>query len=244
MDKNRLEKLTAYSEDKTNHVIIGEKEKEQFEKLCSFLIEKNQDINLTAITDPAEIETKHFIDSLTAVDIIKKYSDGERFSLIDIGCGAGFPGLPLKIMFPDADFVLVDSVAKKTGFIDEVIYKLGLSRIVTETERAEQLARTQYRGSFDFCTARAVSNISTLLEYCLPFLKIGGHCVLYKSGEYEQEMESATNALEVLGGTIDEIKEFKLPYTNADRSLIVIKKIIETPEKYPRRTGKPEKNPL
>lgn len=244
MEQYEFQKLKAYTENKENHVTLNRKQMEQFSALCSLLIEGNKKVNLTAITKPEEIEVKHFIDSLTAVNIIKRHSDGGRFSLIDIGCGAGFPGLPLKIAFPDADFVLVDSVAKKTDFVKEAVQQLSLEKITVEKERAEYLARTQYRESFDFCTARAVAEMSVLLEYCLPFVKVGGYCVFYKSGEYQNELEAAGGALGILGGELREVEEFTLPYSTARRSLIAVKKLAETPDKYPRKAGRPEKSPL
>lgn len=244
MSNRKFEKLKAYSDNKENHVVLSSADMEKFEIFSDMLLEKNKNVNLTAIENQSDIEIKHFIDSLTATDLIKDRSDGERFSLIDIGCGAGFPGIPLKIVFPEADFVLVDSVSKKTAFVEEAVKKLKLDKIVVENERAEVLAKTQYRESFDFCTARAVSNIAVLLEYMLPFLKIGGYCILYKSGRYADELEAAKNALDVLGGEIDTIDEFILPYSTAERSLIVIKKVGKTPDKYPRKAGKPEKSPL
>jgi len=244
MEMYKLEKLRAFAADKKSHVRLDETQLKQFELLCSLLIEANKTTNLTAITDPEEIEVKHFIDSLMAVNLIKRHSDGEHFSLIDIGCGAGFPGLPLKILFPQAEFVLVDSITKKTDFVKYAIKELHLEKIVVETDRAEFLARTQYRESFAFCTARAVADIPVLLEYCMPFLKIEGYCIFYKSGEYQDELASAANAMNVLGGEQREIEEFTLPYSTASRSLIAVKKLVETPGKYPRKAGKPSKNPL
>ncbi len=239
-----FEKLISYAQKKEKHANLDADKLEKFKKLCSLLTEQNRKKNLTAITEPEEIEVKHFIDSLEAIDLIKKYTDGRTFSLIDIGCGAGFPGLPLKIYFEDAEFVLVDSVAKKIEFVNEAIEELGLKNIATETERAEYLGHTQYREHFDICTSRAVAQMPVLLEYCLPFLTTGGHCLFYKSGTYENELDSARKALEVLGGEVKEVLEFNLPLDNAARSLIVIEKTKATPEKYPRRPGKASKSPI
>jgi len=239
-----FDKLAAFAKNKEHHANIDLDKFEKFKKFYDLLVEKNSETNLTNIVLLEEVETKHFIDSLVSIDLIKKYTDGINFSLIDIGCGAGFPGIPLKIYFDKAEFVLVDSIAKKIEFVNESIEVLELQNITTETERAEFLARTQYREHFDICTARAVASAPVLLEYCLPFLSLGGHCILYKSGSYEEEMDSAALALDILGGQVKEILEFTLPFTNAQRSLIVIEKIKATPDKYPRRPGKASKSPI
>lgn len=236
-------RLKAYSEDNKNHVSLTEEQLNQFEVFSDLLLETNKITNLTAIRTPDEVELKHFIDSLLGVEVIKKYSDGP-FSLIDIGCGPGFPGLPLKLVFPKSEFVLVDSIAKKTNFVQKVIDELDLKQIQVENDRAEFLARTQYREKFDFCTARAVADLAVLLEYCLPFVKLGGYCVLYKSGEYQNELDGAQKAMETLGGALEEVVEMALPFSDASRSMIVIKKVSETPDKYPRKAGKPEKSPI
>lgn len=244
MEKYDFRRLREFAENTENHVKIGQKEAEQFEMLYSLLVEQNQIHNLTSIVDPREVETKHFIDSLMAASDIKKRCPKEEFSLIDIGCGAGFPGLPLKIVFPEAEFVLVDSVGKKVDFVNKTAEGLGLQDIVAMAERAEVLARTEYREKFDFCTARAVANLPVLIEYCLPFVKVGGYAILFKSGDYQEELVLAQNAIKMLGGGESEVREFTLPYTLLKRSLIIIKKESPTPEKYPRRIGKAAKSPL
>ena len=244
MNNYNFKRLQEFASNPDNCVQMGEDEQKKFELLCSLLLEKNKMYNLTSITDPKEVETKHFIDSLMAVPDIKKLSSGTSFSLIDIGCGAGFPGLPLKIVFPEAEFVMVDSVGKKVEFVSETAKALGLEKLSAESERAEVLARTKYRENFDFVTARAVANLPVLLEYCLPFLKVGGHAILFKSGEYQEELLLAQKAIETLGGGETQVREFELPYTMAKRSLIIIKKERPTPEKYPRRVGKASKSPL
>ena len=243
MDYN-FEKLRVFSENNLNHAYLSDNQIDQFKELCSLLIEKNKVVNLTAITEPAEIERKHFIDSLMGVNIIKKYANSEEISLIDIGCGAGFPGIPLKIAMPDALFVLTDSISKKIDFVKEVIEVLNLTKISAEAERAEFLARTEYREVFDFAVSRAVAEMPVLLEYCLPFVKVGGHCILYKSSEYQEELSRAEKAIEILGGKVEEVNEFTLPFSTDKRSLIIIKKIKETPAKYPRRVGKAAKSPI
>lgn len=237
-------RLREFADNPENCVQIGQKETEQFEMLCSMLIETNKTHNLTSIVDPKEVETKHFIDSLMAASDIKKRCASDEFSLIDVGCGAGFPGLPLKIVFPEAEFVMIDSVGKKIDFVNAAAKELGLQNIIAMAERAEVLARTEYREKFDFCTARAVANLPVLIEYCLPFVKVGGYAILFKSGEYQEELVLAQNAIKTIGGGEPEVREFNLPYTLVKRSLIIIKKEMPTPEKYPRRTGKAAKSPL
>lgn len=244
MENYAFDKLRAFSDKKENHVTLSEYQIEQFRTLCSLLIEKNKLMNLTAITEPEEIEKKHFIDSLMAVDVIKEKSDVAAVQIIDIGCGAGFPGLPLKIAMPEALFVLADSVSKKISFVNEAIEALKLDKISAEAERFEFLARTQYREIFDFAVSRAVSDMPALLEYCLPFVKVGGHAILYKSADFRDEVDRSVKALEILGGEISEIKEFVLPFSTDKRSIIVVQKTAKTPEKYPRKPGKVTKKPI
>ena len=212
----------------------------QIERFAEILVDRNKVMNLTAITDPEQIEIKHMIDSLEGVAVIKELADKD-FSLLDVGCGAGFPGIPLKISFPDNRFVLLDSLNKRINFVNETAKELGLVNITGVTVRAEDFKE---RASFDICTSRAVAGINVLLEYSMPFLKVGGYCVLYKSGEYAEELEKAANAIKILGGEFYRAYDLELPANGGSRSLVVIRKTSETPEKYPRRAGKPSKSPL
>jgi len=242
-----LERVRNYCEQ--NNISISEKQLSQMNQYCSFLAEKNQVMNLTAIIEPDEMEVKHLIDSLSGLPVITELWDKEdhvngSLSLIDIGCGAGLPGIPLKIMFPDADFVLLDSLHKRISFVKEAAERIGLDRIECIAERAEEFADNSRRETFDFCISRAVAEANVLLEYCLPFVKIGGYCVLYKADSCDEEMQKAENAMKVLGGQLKEIRRFSLPENAGGRSLVIIQKIAETPSKYPRRPGKPSKNPL
>ena len=242
-----LERVKSYCEH--NNIPVSEKQLSQMDQYCSFLAEKNQMMNLTAITDPDEMEVKHLIDSLSGLPVItglweKEAHEGHSFSLIDIGCGAGLPGIPLKIMLPEAEFVLLDSLHKRIGFVKETADRIGLSNIECVAARAEEFADNDHRESFDFCISRAVAETNVLLEYCLPFVKVGGYCVLYKSDNCDEEIQKAENAMNILGGRLTEIRTFSLPENAGGRSLVVIKKVSETPLKYPRRPGKPSKSPL
>ena len=214
------------------------------EKFYYMLIEKNSVMNLTAITDAKDAALKHFADSLS---VLKFISLNEPVRVIDIGTGAGFPGIPLKIFCPKAEFVLMDSVNKKLNFINEVIEALGLENIKTCHARAEDLAHLdEYRESFDFAISRAVANLSTLSELSLGFVKVGGHFIAYKSGAQSAEMEiqSAENAVFHNGGKIGKVENLILPLSDIDRRLVFVEKIKSTPKKYPRKAGVPGKKPI
>lgn len=200
-----------------------------------YLLEVNRHTNLTAITDPEEIETKHFKDSLTVLDYIK---EGDR--VLDLGAGAGFPGIPLRIE-KDFDLTLIDSVNKKVTFMNEVIEKLGLTKARAIHTRAEDFAKDE-REKFDVVVSRAVANMSTLAEYCLPFLKVGGLFVALKGPKAQEELTRAKNAIEILGGEVIEVQELDLDGNY--RVNIVIKKIKNTKKKYPRGKNLPKKDPL
>ena len=203
------------------------------------LLEWNEKINLTAITDEKEILIKHFIDSLT----IEKYIP-RNAKIIDVGTGAGFPGIPLKIVRPDIEVVLLDSLNKRINFLNEIIRECQLDKITTIHGRAEEIAnKSEYREKFDISTARAVANISTLSELCTPFLKVGGSFVCMKADAVE-EMKNAKNALEILGMKEEKIEHIILPNIDATRTIILYKKEKNTPKKYPRKHGTPAKEPL
>ena len=191
-----------------------------------------------------EVVTKHFVDSLLVV----KVSDGirtEAYSCIDVGTGAGFPGIPLKIAFPQLQITLLDSLNKRVGFLNTVIQELGLTGITAVHGRAEDFGRNkEYREQFDLCVSRAVANLSTLSEYCLPFVKAGGKFLPYKSGKVEEEAREAESAVKKLGGSMRETKTLVLPGTDVDRTFVPIDKINMTPKKYPRKAGMPGKEPL
>ncbi len=214
----------------------------QFYDYYNLLIKWNQFMNLTAITDFEEVVLKHFVDSLS---ITKEKDLKDVDNLIDIGTGAGFPGIPLKIMFPDLKITLLDSLRKRVDFLNEVIDYLELKQVEAIHGRAEDYAKPgKKREMYDLCVSRAVANLSTLSEYCLPYVKIGGEFISYKSGEILGEMEEAKSAVFLLGGKIRGCRNFELPGTDIHRSLVCIQKVSGCPKKYPRKAGMASKNPL
>ena len=222
------------------NIILSEMQVEQFFKYMNLLLEWNEKINLTAITDENEIILKHFVDSLT----ICKYLENKN-SLIDVGTGAGFPGIPVKIVRPDLKIVLLDSLNKRVKFLNDVIEKLDLKNIVALHGRAEEVARKpEYREQFDMATSRAVANLSVLLEYLVPFVKVGERCICMKGAEIEEELNSAGKAMMVLGAKIDKVDDFLLPGSDMRRNLVILKKMKETSGKYPRKAGVPAKDPI
>lgn len=232
------------SDLKEFHIEISEEKKDQFLDYYKLLTEWNSFMNLTAITEFEEVMKKHFVDS---VSLIKAFPDlaEKRYTLIDVGTGAGFPGIPLKIVFPHHKIVLLDSLNKRVSFLKEVIDKLGLSEIEAFHGRAEDYARKkEFRENFDICLSRAVANLSTLSEYCLPFVKKGGYFVSYKSEKISEEFEIAKNAIKVLGGAYEKQVEFYLPGSDIYRNLFMIRKVNNTSLKYPRKAGLPSKEPI
>lgn len=223
-------------------VFLTDKQIEQFLIYYELLTEWNSFMNLTAITEYEDVLKKHFVDS---VSLIQAVDVRKELTLIDVGTGAGFPGLALKIAYPELKVTLLDSLQKRIQFLDAVIEKLGLEGIETIHGRAEDFAKPQkLRESFDLCVSRAVANLSTLSEYCLPFVKVGGYFIPYKSEKIAQEKEEAEKALELLGGKFERQVEFMLPSSDIYRNLFVIKKVKETPKKFPRKAGLPAKEPI
>ena len=221
---------------------LSERQAEQLIRYYEMLVKWNQVMNLTAITEFGDVMKKHFTDSLS---LVKAYDMKGASSLIDVGTGAGFPGLVLKIAFPGCRVTLLDSLNKRIQFLNAVIKELGLTDVEAIHGRAEDLARQgELRESFGLCVSRAVANLATLSEYCLPFVKKGGFFISYKSEKISEEMAEAENAIVLLGGKAEEKKEFLLPDSDIYRCLFVIKKVRETPKKYPRKAGLPGKEPL
>jgi len=233
MLKNRMDRLQI----ETNENML-----EQFDLFYHLLVEWNKVMNLTGITEYEEVVEKHFADSLS----LARFLDLNKIhTVIDVGTGAGFPGIPLKIAFPHLKVVLLDSLNKRINFLNEVIAKLDLREIHTIHGRAEEYARKpEYREQFDLCVSRAVANLSVLSEYCIPYIRIGGIFVPYKSGEIDEEVAASRKAVDILGGQIDHVEKFQLPDTDIHRSFVFINKIKNTQKKYPRKAGTPAKEPL
>lgn len=221
---------------------FSEKQQEQLIVYYEMLVEKNKVMNLTAITEFEDVLEKHFLDSIA----VGRYVDlSKDLSVIDLGTGAGFPGMPLKILFPNLKITLADSLNKRILFLEEVIDALGLEGVTTVHGRAEDLAANRaYREQYDLCVSRAVANLSTLSEYCLPFVKLGGTFISYKSGAIEEELSAAKKAIFLLGGQIKEVIPFQLDGTDISRSFVMIGKEKKTPKAYPRKSGTPSKKPL
>ena len=219
---------------------LTEKQIEQFLKYYEMLIEKNKVMNLTAITEYDEVIEKHFLDSISLCQV---YDLSKPVKILDMGTGAGFPGVPLKIAFPEVEITLADSLHKRIKFLDEVVAELGLEKVTTVHARAEELARNkEHRENYDLVVSRAVANLSTLGEYCIPFVKMGGNFISYKSGEVDEEMNVAGKAIKILGGEIKDVYKFDL--SDQKRSFVTIEKIKTTPKTYPRKAGTPSKEPL
>lgn len=216
-----------------------------FEIYYKNLVEWNSVMNLTAITEEKDVYEKHFLDSLTITQIVSRETLEKGCTLLDLGTGAGFPGLPIAIVFPNIKVILVDSLNKRIRFLEDTVNKLGLTNVTAIHARAEELSRNKkYREKMDFCCSRAVANLSTLTEYCLPFVKTGGSFISYKTEQVQNEIDQGKKAIKVLGGGHVQTKFFTLPGTEYQRSLVRIEKIVPTPSKYPRKAGTPAKEPI
>lgn len=219
---------------------LNKEQQEKFYNYMKLLIEWNNKINLTAITDPKEIIIKHFIDSLTIV----KYTKPED-QVVDIGTGAGFPGLPVKIAQAPIQVTLVDSLNKRINFLNEVIKEIEIKDIQAIHSRAEEFGKDKtYREKYNVAVSRAVARLNILVEYLLPTVKVGGTCICMKGPDAQEEIREAKNAIQLLGGELEKVEEFTLPDTDIKRTIITIKKTKNTPNKYPRKAGNPAKNPI
>lgn len=238
MEKEQfLSAITEYSS--SINIMLSEEQKEMFYEYMNILLDWNQKINLTTIIEPEDIIIKHFIDSLTVL----KYIKNEKINIIDIGTGAGFPGIPIKIVNDLNNITLLDSLNKRIVFLQNVINELKLKDIVAVHSRAEEYIKLEKREIYDVAVSRAVANMSTLLEYLLPYVKINGICICMKGPNIEEELKNSKKALNILGGKIINIDNFSLP-DGSKRNIIIVKKVKNTPIKYPRNNNKPLKEPI
>ncbi len=221
---------------------LSQEQQQQFAHYLDLLLEWNMKLNLTAVREPADIQKRHFLDSLSCATVM---GDLNSRAIIDVGTGAGFPGLPLKILYPDMRLTLVDSVAKKTTFLKTVVTELGLTNVAVVAERSEALGQMAvHREKYDWAVARGVAEMRVLAEYLLPLCRVGGHMLAQKGENVVAELETAVNAFEILGGNYLNHYPIQLPDHPLIHHLVVIEKVAQTPAKYPRRVGKPSKRPL
>lgn len=239
-----MEKIKDYVEQITEgQVLLTDVQLAQFEQYYDRLIEKNKVMNLTAITEREDVILKHFIDSLALARYVKLWE--KKYKIIDVGTGAGFPGIPLKIAFPNLQVTLFDSLNKRIKFLQEMIDTLKLKEITAVHGRAEEGARDKnMREKYDFAVSRAVANMAVLSEYCIPFVKVGGYFIPYKTGTVEEEITQGKKAIQILGGKIEKIEKLMLPDSDISRSFVFIKKEKQTPKAYPRKAGTASKQPL
>lgn len=236
IEKKLCERMSAFG------ITLTDEMQRQFDRYFELLVEWNKVMNLTGITDYDEVNEKHFLDSL-AVVMVLDLSGTDR--VIDIGTGAGFPGIPLKIVFPHLHVTLLDSLNKRIRFLGHVAEELQLADVELLHGRAEDFAKKkEYRETYDLCVSRAVANLAILSEYCLPYVKENGYFIPYKSGEIEEELDASKKAVSLLGGKIETVEKFTLPGTDIGRSLVKIRKVKKTPGKFPRKAGLPSKEPL
>lgn len=226
-----------------NGITLSTQQLAQYAQYYQLLVEWNDKMNLTAITDESSVYLKHFYDSLTLAlqtDLLNG-----QVHLCDVGAGAGFPSIPLKIALPQLQVTIVDSLNKRIGFLNHLVSQLGLSHVTCYHDRAETFGQNkQFRETFDIVTARAVARLNLLSEFCLPLVKVSGHFVSMKAASSDEEKQEATKALDILGGELVHDIAFELPYGSGERHIIVVKKIKETPKQYPRKSGVPAKKPI
>ena len=233
-------KMLLFQYAKKLEIVLSENYIKKFYEYMLLLLEWNEKINLTSITDEKDIVLKHFVDSITICKYIPKNA-----KLLDVGTGAGFPGIPVKIVRDDVEVVLLDSLNKRILFLDDVINKLNMKNIRAIHGRAEEFGRNKdFRQCFDVVTSRAVANMAVLSEYLIPFSKLGGKCVIMKGADFEEELNNSKKAIKVLGGKINSVDEFVLPASDMKRTIVVVDKVGDTPKQYPRKAGTPAKKPI
>ena len=233
-------KMLLFQYAKKLEIVLSENYVKKFYEYMLLLLEWNEKINLTSITDEKDIVLKHFVDSITICKYIPKNA-----KLLDVGTGAGFPGIPVKIVRDDVEVVLLDSLNKRILFLDDVINKLNMKNIRAIHGRAEEFGRNKdFRQCFDVVTSRAVANMAVLSEYLIPFSKLGGKCVIMKGADFEEELNNSKKAIKVLGGKINSVDEFVLPASDMKRTIVVVDKVGDTPKQYPRKAGTPAKKPI
>lgn len=234
---NLLRKLSSQI-----NIELCDNQVKQFNLFYKYLVEKNKVMNLTGITEYDEVVLKHFIDSIIISDKIRMFHVKH---IMDVGTGAGFPGIPLKIIHPEVKFTLLDSLNKRIQFLREVVSKLELNDIECIHGRAEDFGhQKEYREQYDLVVSRAVANLASLSEYCLPFVSMGGYFISYKSGDIEDELENSKNAIKLMNAKLEDVIKYTLPESDIQRSIVIIKKEKNTPKKYPRKAGLPTKQPL
>ncbi|MCK8633577.1 16S rRNA (guanine(527)-N(7))-methyltransferase RsmG [Apilactobacillus kunkeei] len=227
------------------NIELTDHQMKQFADYYELLVSTNEYVNLTTIVDRDEVYLKHFFDSITPAFFAEDLRT-EELTLCDVGAGAGFPSIPLKIVFPNLKVTIIDSLNKRINFLDELVTKLGLTDVELHHARAEEFGgkKSQYRESFDIATARAVARMSVLAEFCLPLVKIGGRMIALKASKAKDELSDGKNAITTLGGKMISDDEFNLPVSNDPRNMVVLEKVKNTPKQYPRKAGTPNKKPI
>ncbi len=239
LSNNNIELLIEGAKEYS--ISLSEEQANKFSQYASLLIEWNEKINLTAITDQEGIVTKHFLDSLSIMPFISQ----DVKLLIDVGTGAGFPGIPVNIVKEEIKITLLDSLEKRLKFLQEVSNVLQLNGVSMIHGRAEDFGvNKNYREKYDVATARAVANLPVLLEYCLPFVKVGGIFIAMKGSDVKEEVNNSKKALDILGGQVEQVKQFILPNSDNERNMVIIRKYRQTPTNYPRKSGKPTRDPI
>ena len=224
---------------------LNEEQIKKFSRYLELLVQWNQKINLTSLKTPREIIIKHFLDSISCIKIINKYIDTEGISVIDVGAGAGFPGMPIKIICPSIRLSLLEARKKKTIFLQKLTEEMNFQQVKILNGRAETFGKSiDYREKYDIAVSRAVAHLSVLSEYCLPLVRVGGLFIAQKGRSYKEETEKSLKTIRFLGGELIGVENIRIPFINQERYLLVIKKIKDTPSKYPRKEGLPQKRPL